>query len=228
MLNRLKNREDGGKLLAVSLRAYKDSPEAVILALPRGGIPVGFEVATALNLPLYAFMVRKLGVPGRDELAFGAIASSGTIVLNEMVIDSFKIPLKVIKNVVAKEKEELERREKVYGSKSPMINLQGRTVIIVDDGLATGATMRAALGAVRKSNPKKIIVAVPVASEEACDGIGHTFECPCVCLLTREPFYGVGRWYKDFQQTTDEEVCHLLKEAAKNMKQREKQARWAA
>jgi predicted phosphoribosyltransferase len=228
MLDRIKNREEGGKLLAVSLRAYKNSPEAVVLALPRGGVPVGYEVATALNLPLYAFMVRKLGVLERDELAFGAIASGGIIVLNEMVIDSFKIPLKVIESVIARERAELERREKVYRQKSPEINLQGRTVIIADDGLATGATMRAALGAVSKSNPKKIIVAVPVASEEACDGIGHTYGCPCVCLLTREPFYGVGRWYQDFQPTSDGEVCHLLEETAVNMKRRNLQTRWAA
>jgi predicted phosphoribosyltransferase len=228
MLDRLKNREEGGKLLAIGLRGYKNSPEAVILALPPDGVPVGFEIAMALNIPLYAFMVRKLGIPGRDELAFGAVASGGVIVLNEMVIDSFNIPLKVIKSVVEREHAELERREAAYGPKSPLVNLRGRTVVLVDDGLATGANMRAAIGAVKKSNPKEIIVAVPAASEEACDSICNRFQCPCVCLLTREPFYGVGRWYQDFRPTSDEEVRRLLKEAGENMRRREKQARWAA
>lgn len=213
MFKRFADREEGGRELAAKLAAYKNRKDVIILALPRGGVPVAFEIAKYLNAPLDVFLVRKLGVPKREEMAFGAIASGGIIVLNESVINSFKIPNSIIQQVIEKEEAELERREKKYRSERSTIDIRNKTVILVDDGLATGATMRAALAAIRNIGTKQIIVAAPVASTDVCEEINKKSNEICICVMTPEPFYGVGMWYRDFKQTTDEEVCYLLDKA---------------
>lgn len=199
--------------MAAKLADYRNRQDATVLALPRGGVPVGFEVAEALNLPLDVFLVRKLGVPGQEELAFGAIASGGITVFNEALISVLNIPGSMIEKVIEREEKELERREKIYRPNKPPHKLKDKTVIIVDDGLATGATMRAAVAAIRSLNPRQIIAAAPVASRETCQLIREKTDDLCVCAMTPEPFYGVGVWYQNFGQTTDEEVRHLLKKS---------------
>lgn len=199
--------------MAAKLLGYRNRKDVVVLALPRGGVPVAFEVAQNLNAPLEIFLVRKLGVPFREELAFGAIASGGITVYNEAVIESFRIPDALIENVMESPQRELERREKLYRQKRPPLNLEGKTVIIVDDGLATGATMRAAIAAARTQKPKQIIVATPVASRDICQQFEQKSDDLCVCAMSHEPFYGVGGWYRNFDQTTDAEVIELLEKA---------------
>lgn len=211
MFYKLENREEGGRALAKKLSDYKNREDVIVLALPRGGVPVGLEVAKALNLPLDVFVVRKLGVPNREELAFGAIASGGVTVINESLIKTFGIPASLIKQVIEKEEAELIRREKLYRNGKSTIILRDKIVILVDDGIATGATIKAALVAVRQLEPKQIIVASPVASRDACEGIEQKSDDLCICAMTPEPFYGVGMWYRDFEQVNDNEVCRLLR-----------------
>lgn len=204
-----KDRSDAGKRLAAKLQVYANRPDVVVLGLPRGGIPVAFEVARKLRLSLDVFVVRKLGVPGREELAMGAIASGGVEVLNDNIVRGLNISRTVIESVARKEGEELKRREQLYRGNRASLNVKDLTVILVDDGLATGATMRAAVQALRRQKPVSVIVAVPVASPEACQELGDEAD-DIVCAITPEPFYSVGSWYEDFSQTTDDEVRTLL------------------
>ena len=208
-----KNRKAAGQFLAKELAAYANRQDVLVLALPRWGVPVAFEVAKALNAPLDVFVVRKLGVPEQQELAMGAIASGGVRVLNENIVRSLGISEAAINQVVAKEQQELERRERLYRGVRPVPTLHERTVILVDDGLATGATMRAALGALQQQEPAKIIVAVPVSASETCQEFQSKVD-EVVCAATPSPFYSVGLWYEEFPQTTDEEVRDLLDKAA--------------
>ncbi len=208
-----RDRSDAGRILASKLSKYKQRPDVLVLGLPRGGIPVAFEVAQELNAPLDVFLVRKLGLPGHEELAMGAIASGGVRVLNADVVNLFRVPLDVIDHVAEKEQAELNRREQAYRQGRPPPRIQGRTVIVVDDGLATGSTMRAAVAAVRQKNPARIVVAVPVAAPSTCDELrGEVDEG--ICAETPEPFHAVGLWYEDFSQTTDAEIRELLDRAA--------------
>jgi putative phosphoribosyl transferase len=204
-----KDRTEAGQRLAVKLAAYADRQNVLVLGLPRGGVPVAFEVANALKAPLDVFLVRKLGVPSQEELAMGAIASGGVRVLNEEIVKALRLTEATIDRVAQKEQQELERRERLYRDNRPVPALQGRTVIVVDDGLATGATMRAAIEAVRQQQPARLVVGVPVSSFETCQEIGSEVD-EIVCVETPRPFYSVGLWYKDFPQTTDEEVRDLL------------------
>lgn len=208
-----KDRADAGKQLAETLTHFSGERNAFVLALPRGGVPVAYEVAIQLHLPLDIFLVRKLGFPGQPELAMGAIASGGTRVLNEDLIRSGRIQQHIIEAVTEREAHELQRREHVYRSGRPALEVVGKTIILIDDGLATGASMRAAITALRQQQPNRVIVAVPVASKEVC----HEFQQHAdavVCVITPQPFYGVGRWYNDFSQTTDDEVQQLLQKAS--------------
>jgi predicted phosphoribosyltransferase len=209
-----KDRYDAGRFLATKLTAYANRPEVVVLALPRGGVPIGYEVAEALHAPLDVFLVRKLGVPGQRELAMGAIASGGVRVLNAALIRALQIPSQAIEAVIAEEEAELARRERAYRGDRPPLVVRGRTAILVDDGLATGSTMRAAAQALRQEDAAQIVVAVPVAPPETCAEF-RTEVNDVVCALTPEPFYAVGLWYADFSQTTDEEVHDLLQRAAR-------------
>jgi predicted phosphoribosyltransferase len=210
---RFKNRSEAGRLLAGALDHYRDRPEALVLALPRGGVPVGYEIAKVLNLPLDVFIVRKLGVPGEEELAMGAIASGGVRALNQAVIEQLNIPESVIDAVSNREAHEVERREQLYRDDKPPIDVSSRIVILVDDGLATGSTMKAAVAALRRQHPAKIIVAVPTAPPDACDELRPNAD-EVVCAVTPEPFFSVGLWYEHFEQTTDAEVSELLRRAA--------------
>ena len=215
-----KNRSEAGRFLAQKLGEYTNDRTVVVLALPRGGVPVGFEVAEALKAPLDVFVVRKLGVPGYDELAMGAIASGDIRVLNARVLDNLDIPDDMIERAAAREKRELQRRERLYRGTRPIIDVRGRTVIIVDDGMATGSTMRAAVRALRQKKPEKIIVAVPVGARETCESFTKEVDTLCVCAVTPEPFDGVGLWYRDFEQTSDDEVRQLLARVAESQSQR--------
>ncbi|MDW7733194.1 MAG: phosphoribosyltransferase [Methanolobus sp.] len=205
-----KDRTDAGRKLAEELAEYSGRKDVILLALPRGGVPVAFEVAKELGLELDVFIVRKLGAPGYEELAMGAISSGGTKVMNMGVVQSLQISGAAIDSVVAAERKELERREELYRKGKPKLDVTGKTAILIDDGLATGATMKAAVQALRTQDPEKIIVAVPTASREACEEFAADVD-KTVCLTTPEPFYGVGAWYEDFSQTSDKEVCDLLK-----------------
>lgn len=211
------NRKAAGQFLAKELAGYANRQDVLVLALPRGGVPVAFEVAKALNAPLDVFVVRKLGVPEQQELAMGAIASGGVRVLNENIVRSLGVSEAAINQVAAKEQQELERRERLYRGDRPVPTLHGRTVILVDDGLATGATMRAAVVALQQQKPAKIIVAVPVSASETCQEFQSKVD-EVVCAATPSPFYSVGLWYEDFPQTTDEEVRDLLDKAANSPK----------
>jgi predicted phosphoribosyltransferase len=208
-----RDRADAGRQLAAKLEAYAARPDLLVLALPRGGVPVGFEVAQALGAPLDVFLVRKLGVPGHEELAMGAVASGGTRVLNAGIVDALRIPQAVIEVVAAKEQAELERRERAYRDDRPAPDVGGRTVILVDDGLATGSTMRAAATALRQRGPARLVIGVPIAAPQTCDEFRHEAD-EIVCAITPEPFYAVGPWYHDFSQTTDQQVRDLLARAA--------------
>jgi len=207
-----RNRSEAGKHLAAQLAKYANREDVLVLALPRGGVPVAFEVAKALGAPLDIFLVRKLGVPGHEELAMGAIATGGVRVLNPDVVDYLGIPANVIDAVAADELQELERRERAYRGDRPEPDVRGKTVILVDDGLATGSTMRAAAAALRQRAPARIVVAVPVSAPQTCDEYRMGVD-EIICANTPEPFYGVGLWYEDFSQTTDEEVRELLEKA---------------
>jgi predicted phosphoribosyltransferase len=207
-----RDRSEAGRLLASKLGAYANRPDVLVLALPRGGVPVAYEVARALNAPLNVFLVRKLGVPGHEEYAMGAIATGGVRVLNESAIRSLGVPDYVIDAVAAKEQQELARRERLYRGDRPPPDVRGKTVILMDDGLATGATMQAAVKALRQEQARRIVVAVPVAAPETCKQLKEQVD-EIICAVTPEPFYAVGLWYQDFSQTTDEEVRELLERA---------------
>ena len=207
-----RDRSEAGHVLAQELSAYDGREDVIVLALPRGGVPVAFEVARAIHAPLDVFVVRKLGVPGHEELAMGAIASGGILVTEPNVIEDLAIPPDVVADVAAREEQERLRREREYRGDRPEVDVLGRTVILVDDGLATGSTMRAAVAALRKLRPASIMVAVPVAAPSACAELAPEVD-DIVCTRTPEPFYSVGRWYGEFSQTTDEEVRELLARA---------------
>jgi putative phosphoribosyl transferase len=210
---RFRDRTEAGRLLAELLHEYAGRDDVIVLALPRGGVPVGYEVAQALGAPLDVFVVRKLGVPGHEELAMGAVATGGLLVLDEGLVRALGIPEDELRRVVEAELRELERRDAEYRGNREPPDLEGKTVILVDDGLATGSTMRAAALAVRRLNPARIVVAVPVAAEETCDAFRDVVD-DIVCGATPKPFRAVGLWYEDFSQTTDEEVRDLLARAA--------------
>jgi len=209
---RFRDRFNAGRELARALKPYANDPTTIVLALPRGGVPVAYEVARALHAPLDIFTVRKLGLPGHEELAMGAIASGGVRVLNDEVVRAFDIPEEVIDAVAEEEQPELSRRERDYRGNRPRPDLRGRKVILVDDGLATGSTMRAAVAALRQYDPAQIVIAVPVAAPSTCAELAREVD-DIVCLYTPEPFQAVGLWYEDFSQTSDDEVRELLARA---------------
>jgi putative phosphoribosyl transferase len=216
---RFKNRSMAGQYLADKLQNYANDPNAVVLGLPRGGVVVAFEAAQELGLPLDIFLVRKLGVPGYEELAMGAIASGGVRVMNDNVMRQINIPADTVEAVAKREERELMRREKAYRDNRPPLDVKDRTVILIDDGLATGATMRAAVTALRKQRPGRIVIAVPVASQDACDEFRADVD-DIICGITPAQFHAVGVWYEDFSQTTDEEVQQLLRAAHRRAEQR--------
>ncbi|MBZ5584401.1 MAG: phosphoribosyltransferase [Acidobacteriia bacterium] len=208
-----RDRVEAGAILGRRLGGEIEDSGVVVLALPRGGVPVGFEIAHALHAELDVFLVRKLGAPGREELAMGAIASGGIRVLNEDIIRELRIPNEAVERATAREREEIARRERLYREGRPAAAIEGRTAVLVDDGLATGATMLAAARAVRLRSPRRLVVAVPVASPQACEDFREQVD-QVFCLTTPQPFYAVGAWYEDFAQTTDAEVRELLERAA--------------
>ena len=215
---RFRDRKEAGRLLAGKLALYAARSDVLVLALPRGGVPVGHEVARVLGAPLDVFLVRKLGVPGYEELAMGAVATGGIRVLNEQVVRSLQIAESAIEAATTQELQELTRRDRLYRGERPPPDVQGRTVILVDDGLATGATMQAAVKALRQLRPTRIVVAVPTAAVETCEQFRAEVD-DVVCLMTPEPFYSVGLWYEDFSQTTDEEVRELLARSMEKSKE---------
>ncbi len=212
MSARFRDRRDAGRRLAAYLARYAGRPNVLVLALPRGGVPVGFEIAQALGAPLDIFLVRKLGLPGHEEFAIGAIASGGVHFVNEETLREYGVSADQVDAVIAAEEQELERRERRYRGDRPFPNVEGRIVILVDDGLATGSTMRAAVTALRQERPAQIVVAVPTAPPETCDDLSGIVD-EMVCLTTPDPFYAVGLWYDDFAQTTDDEVREFLARA---------------
>src|ERR1043166_6714319 len=214
-----RDRIDAGKQLATRLSNYANRDYVLALALPRGGVPVAYEVAKALHAPLDIFLVRKLGVPGHEELAMGAISTGGVRVINADVVDHLRIPARVVDAVVEAELRELERRERLYRGARTEPEVSGKTVILVDDGLATGSTMRAAVEALRQQSPARIVVAVPVSASETCDEYRMGVD-EIICAQTPAPFMGGGLWYQDFSQTTDAEVRDLLAKAESEIGER--------
>jgi putative phosphoribosyl transferase len=218
MRKRFRNRTEAGLMLASHLQAYSQCKNLLVLALPRGGVPVGYEVAQALNAPLDVCLVRKLGVPGHEELAMGAIAEGGRLdltsqtvcVLNYDVINGWGIDQETIDKVIAQELEELHRRDRAYRGDRPPVNVHGQTIILIDDGIATGSTIRAAIAILRQQQPSKIIVAVPIAPPSTYQQL-QTEVDEVISLVTPEPMSAIGVWYEDFSQTTDAEVRQLLK-----------------
>lgn len=209
------DRADAGRQLAAALTEYTNRDDVLVLALPRGGVPVAYEVARTLNAPLDVFTVRKLGVPGQEELALGAIASGGVQVLNQNVVATFDLDETTIERIARREQAELERREQAYRDDRPPLDIKNRTVILVDDGLATGATMWAAVYALRQMDSNRIVLAIPVAPPSTIQAFEDMVD-DLVCLITPEMFEGVGRWYQDFRQTTDYEVKELLSSAVRS------------
>jgi predicted phosphoribosyltransferase len=210
---RFRDRSEAGRILARELADYAGRDDVLVLALPRGGLPVGYELAKALGAPLDAFVVRKVGVPGYEELAMGAVATGGVLFLDDAMVQRLGISPAQVERAVAAERRELERREAAYREGRDPPDLEGKTVILVDDGLATGASMRAAARAVRRQNPAHVVIAVPVAAAETCNDFREDVD-DVVCARTPAPFYAVGLWYDDFSQTTDDEVRELLARAA--------------
>jgi putative phosphoribosyl transferase len=211
-VKRFHDRTQAGRFLAEKLSGYAQRADVLVLALPRGGVPVGYEVARTLHVPLDVFLVRKLGVPGQEELAMGAIASGGIRIVNEDVVSAFAIPQEALDSVAAEEERELERREEAYRAGQPPPEVRGRTVILVDDGLATGTTMRAAIAALRRLEPARIVVAVPLGAPATC-AVFQKLADEVICPMTPDPLYAVGVWYEDFAQTTDDQVRELLRRA---------------
>lgn len=209
-MGRFQDRYEAGRRLAEALGNYAGRSDVLVVALPRGGVPVGYEVARALGAPLDVMQVRKLGVPGHEELAMGAIASGGVRIVSEDVVEALRIPERVIATVAAAETQELERRERIYREGRLFPELRGRTVILVDDGLATGSTMRAAAAALRSMGAARLVAAVPVAPKESCAALRETVD-DVVCATMPDRFMAVGEWYEDFSQTSDEEVSELLR-----------------
>jgi predicted phosphoribosyltransferase len=218
-----RDRKDAGRILADSLRQYAGRKDVVVIALPRGGVPVAFEVAEKLNAPLDVVLVQKLGTPGQPELAMGAIASGDVKVLNRYVVEQLGIAQDQIDAAVAREQEELHRRERFYRGNRAPVDVRGRTVILIDDGLATGSSMRAAAAAIRQRQPARVVLAVPVASESTCNEMKREFD-ELICGLTPMAFYAVGQWYQEFSQTTDEEVRELLTRSAARISRESKAA----
>jgi putative phosphoribosyl transferase len=210
---RYRDRCEAGRVLAERLRHFAGRQDVIVLALPRGGVPVAFEVATGIGAALDVFMVRKLGLPGHPEFAMGAIASGGIRTLDDDLVRYYRIPAAVVEQIARTEQQELERRERVYRGARPALSLEDRIVILVDDGLATGSTMRAGVLAVRRQLPSQIVVAVPVGARQACRALDEVAD-EVVCAMTPEPFTAVGLWYQNFEQTTDDEVRRLLAAAA--------------
>ncbi len=210
------NREEAGKKLAKRLSAYRDDPDTIILALPRGGVVLGYEVSHALHLPLDLILVRKLGVPGQEELAFGAISLDGVKILNQHILSILRIDPRAIDRIISKEELELARRNQLYRKDLPFPNIKDKVVILIDDGIATGATMKAAIKIVALHQPQKIIVAVPLASSSVYQDLSDD-KVELVVLETPEPFYGIGMWYGEFAQLTDEQVIALLAKAQQEL-----------
>lgn len=209
MRQQFRDRSEAGKLLAAQLTEYANRLDVLVLGLPRGGVPVAFEVAKALDAPLDVCLVRKLGVPGHKELAMGAIAPGGVRVINENVVDWLRISQQTIDEVTAIEIRELERRNHIYRGNRPALKVKNHTIILVDDGIATGATIRAAIATLKQQQPRELVVAVPVAAAATCEELQAEVD-KIVCVLIPEDLYAIGIWYEDFQQTTDAEVCELL------------------
>ena len=216
MAERFQNRTEAGRQLAARLLGYAGRDDVLVLGLPRGGVPVAFEIATALDAPLDVFIVRKLGLPGHEEFGIGAIASGDVRVVDEAVLQAYDVDRETLERITAREQLELERRERLYRDDRPFPAIMDHVVMLVDDGLATGSTMRAAIAALRAKRPRKIVVAVPVGARETCTSIA-TLVDELVCLETPDPFYAVGLWYDDFEQTNDAEVHELLEQAALRM-----------
>ena len=208
-----RDRTEAGQVLASKLTKYVNQVNTVILALPRGGVPVAYEIGKELGLPVDIFVVRKLGVPGHEELAMGAIASGGVRHINRDVVDQLRIDSETIDVASRREQKEIERREQLYRGQRPPVDVRNKTVILVDDGLATGSTMRAAIAALRQHRPARIVVAVPAAAPRTCSDIADEVD-EIICAATPEPFYAVGQWYQEFSQTTDDEVRDLLARAS--------------
>lgn len=215
MTKRLRNRTEAGQLLAKKLTAYANRPDVLVLGLPRGGVPVAYELAQALQVPLDICLVRKLGVPNHEELAMGAIATGNVMVINDEVVNWLGISSEIIERVAAKERQELERRDRIYRGNRPLPNVQHRIIILVDDGIATGSTLRAAIATLRQQQPAQIIVAVPVAPPLTCNQLEAEVD-QVVCLIAPAHLYSISTWYENFSQTSDEEVCTLLAKAADN------------
>jgi putative phosphoribosyl transferase len=209
-MEKIRNREEAGKRLAEELSAYKNRKDVWVLGLPRGGVPVAEQIAWALEAPLEVFIVRKLGVPGHQELAMGAIASGGVRVMNMDIVRSLGISEEQIVKVADAEQRELQRREKQYRGDSPALSLSGKIVILVDDGVATGATMRVAIKALRELGLQKLVVAVPVAPPDTCEVLSREVD-ELVCPLRPSPFHAISLWYEDFPQVGDETVTRILK-----------------
>lgn len=216
MREKFQDRTDAGRQLAARLTKYAHREDVIVLGLPRGGVPVAFEIARKLSAPLDVFVVRKLGLPGHRELAMGAIASGGIRIINERVVGQLGVSEDIIDQVAAEEKDELDRREMAYRGHSDGIHLQGLTVILVDDGIATGSTMRAVIAAISKQHPARLIVAVPAAASEPCYEIKPMVD-ELIVLMMPDDFYAVGQWYRDFSQTTDAEVTRLLQESGRDL-----------
>jgi putative phosphoribosyl transferase len=213
------DRFEAGRILASRLRQFAHRNDVLVLGLPRGGVPVAFEVARILNTPLDVFLVRKLGVPGQEELAMGAIASGGIRVVNRTVVDALGITMADIQQAALQQQAELDRRERAYRDGRPMLEGRGQIAILIDDGLATGSSMRVAIMALRKREPQRIVVGVPVAAPSVCEELESQAD-EVVCAVTPEPFFAVGQWYRDFPQTSDEEVRDLLQQAMTSRQQK--------
>ena len=209
---RFRDRTEAGAQLAAKLMPYAQHPSGLVLALPRGGVPVAAEIAKALELPLEVCLVRKLGLPEQPELAMGAIASDGIMVLNRQVIRRFGVSRQQLLQVSSRERQELERRRQLYQADRPILPLRDRLVILVDDGIATSSTLRAAVALISRHQPQRLIVAAPVAPPNTCALIQKLVQ-EVICLITPDPLDSIGQWYEDFSQTSDQEVCRLLAEA---------------
>jgi predicted phosphoribosyltransferase len=212
-----RDRREAGRFLAELLAEYGGREDVIVLALPRGGVPVGYEVARKIGAPLDVFVVRKLGAPGQPEFALGAIASGGVRVINRDAIQALGIADHLVEEIARREQEELSRRERLYRGNRPAPNLTGKTVILVDDGLATGSTMRSAAAAIKQQSPSRLVVAVPVAARSTCDELAQDVD-QVVCAVTPFPFFAVGQWYSDFSETSDDEVRDLLERTARELR----------